>query len=142
MDVLVELTRASGEVYFRLHHDEAHHMFRAEWMGTLTQAELQLAAHKGLECLLRNEVILFLLDMRACQSNWQDICSWVRVMWTPKSLATPLRFFAHLLLPEVLHGRSLEVQNMVHGSVCHTFENETEAVQWLDGIDVKALVQA
>ncbi|HAA16969.1 MAG TPA: hypothetical protein DCE41_36765 [Cytophagales bacterium] len=139
MVLLEELIRQEKDVFFRLFYDPVHEIFRAHWLGTLTQEELQLAAHKGLDQLHKYDSVTFLHDHLLCLTNWQDICTWMRVMWTPKNISSSLRYFAHLVSPEQYDGSPV-LHDMVHGSVCQLHKDETVAIQWLNNVSNKALV--
>ncbi|MEL6537386.1 MAG: hypothetical protein AAFQ98_18335 [Bacteroidota bacterium] len=138
MVLLEELARQDQEVFFRLFYDPVHEVFRAHWQGTLTQEELQLAAHKGLDQLHKYESVSFLHDHQDCLTNWQDICSWTRVMWVPKTLSSSLRYFAHLVRAEVYDNSAVQ-HDMVHGSVCCVHKEKSAAIQWLNEVSNKAL---
>ena len=138
MVLLEELARPDGEVFFRLYYDESKGLYRSQWIGTLTQEEIQLATHKGLDHFHKFDPSLFLLDHSQSKNQWRDICTWIRVMWTPKFITTSLRYFAHLTQDHESACRGAD-HDLVHGAVCRVFVDEAKATDWLLSVRTKTL---
>lgn len=139
MKLLEELCHPDEEVFFRLYLEEDKGIFYAHWLGVPTQKDLQLAMHKGLNHLHQYDISQVLNDHTRHLGDWADVCSWIRVLWTPKSIHNSLRYFAHVLPSKHKSTQETNFQDMVHGAVCKTFRVEKDALDWLQSTQKKAL---
>lgn len=131
MLLLEELSRDSREAYFRLYYDRDLNTLVSQWLGLLTQKELQMASHKTLQHIANYQSPTFLLDHSNNLNDWQEVCTWVQVLWTPKRLDFEWYYFAHVLAEKDSVEADFPMKDVVHAVIYQVFDNLSEAKEWL-----------
>lgn len=128
----VTVENALGNVYYEASYNEDGKYVLSDWIGFVTVEEVKKAANAGIDLFLKpNGTCTKMLNSNEkLQGSWEEANDWI-----PRALQGGLRYFAHVVSPDVfarLAADTLEQNFKEAGFTMRTFGNRQDAVAWLN----------
>ncbi len=130
----IELKNKLGKVYYSVEYDQANGWNYSTWTGYVTVEEVKQACLEGLALISSNRCPDLLNDNSLISGPWSGANEWIATEWMPKALGMGLKWFAHVVSPNVFSALSAsQLVSRVEGMnfEMRIFETRTEAQQWL-----------
>jgi hypothetical protein len=136
MQEKVSVQNALGNVYYEASYDVAKNYILSDWTGFVTVDEVKKAADAGLDVFLslQGTCTKMLNSNEKLQGSWDEANEWIANNWMPRALQGGLKYFAHVVSPDVfaqLAAETLEQNFKEAGFTMRTFGNRKEAESWL-----------
>ena len=130
----IELTNASGNVFYTVEYDTDHQWLYSNWIGFVSVEDVKQGCNAGLDAMIRTRCLNLLNDNRQLTGPWKEANEWIAQDWMPRALQAGLKNFAHVASPSIFaeySAKDLETRLDEVNFVLKIFKDVELAKAWL-----------
>jgi hypothetical protein len=136
MSTKIEVKNDLGKVFYEASYDQSNDWVLSDWTGYVTTEEVKKAANAGLELFQSygGKCKKMLKSNEKLQGSWDEANEWIANDWMPRALGGGLKYFAHVVSPDIfaqMSAESLEQNFKEAGFTMRTFGSMADAQNWL-----------
>ncbi|MES2732011.1 MAG: hypothetical protein V4714_09690 [Bacteroidota bacterium] len=130
----IETKNRFGKTFCITEYDSANDWIYANWFGFVTPDDIKKWSVDYLKLLNQTNCSRFLINNKELRGPWQQANEWIAVELTPKAIAGGLRYYAHVVSPDLFGAMSVnDLEKRVEGVgfVMRVFKEMDAAQDWL-----------
>lgn len=132
----VQVKNNLGRVYYETYVETDGNFIMSDWIGYVTVDEVKKAANAGLDLFLKQNGACkkMLNSNEKLEGSWDEANDWIANDWMPRALGGGLKFFAHVVSPDVfaqMSSENMEQNFQEAGFTMRTFGSTQDAIHWL-----------
>jgi hypothetical protein len=136
MSTKISVQNDLGRTYYEASFNPDENWVLSDWSGFVTVEEVKKAANTGLEVFLKMQgnCKKMLNSNEKLQGSWDDANEWIANEWMPRALEGGLKYFAHVVSPDIfaqMSAESMEQNFKEAGFTMRTFGSLNDAENWL-----------
>lgn len=124
----------SQHVYYIAEYNKEKNYIYSNWRGFVTIEEVIAGCNMCIEALKAFSCPYLLNDNSRLYGPWQDANDWIVKDWAPRAIDAGLKFFAHVISPNLfveVSARDMEARFESVDFTIRLFEDKAKAEIWL-----------
>ena len=140
MELYAEV-KNNDRTYISLYYDPAKKLYYNDWVGFVNKDQVIQGCLKGLQLVEQKNYPYMLNDNSNLTGPWAQANEWIATEWMPRAIGADLKYFAHILSPNIFAQLSAQQMEMnANGFHMKSFENIEAGKRWLEEMRQKELV--